>query len=245
MKTYLIVPDLHVPFHCVKIIKLVTKIIKEINPDGIVQLGDFADAFQISSYDKDPERVNTLADDIDDCNQILTEWSRHLKSGAMIHLLEGNHEYRLSKYISRSARELHGLVPDWPTLLKIKLRNETTNKKWVWHKYTKWNSCVIGDCTLMHGFYYNQHATTTNLNKYRCNTISGHTHRSSMILDGHHYAVSLGHGSDEMITAHQPTPTGWEQCLGLLHVDSMGKTFVDVLRVRNGRTMLYGKAISV
>ena len=245
MKTYLVIPDVHIPFHCVTTTKLITKIIKEINPDGLVQLGDFSDCFQISSYDKDPERKNTLADDIDECNKILTIWASHLKSGAQVHLLEGNHEYRLSRYISRNCRELHGLVPDWPTLLKIKLRNETTNKKWVWHKYTKWDSCQIGDCTLMHGFYFNQHVAMTNLAKYRRNTISGHTHRVQHVFDGTNYAISLGHVSDEKQTAHQPTPTGWTKALAILHVDNYGKTFVDVLPIVNGRVIVYGKAISV
>ncbi len=65
MKTYLIVSDIHVPFHCPKYIKLITKLIKELNPDGICQLGDALDAFQISTYSKDPSRRNLIVDDID------------------------------------------------------------------------------------------------------------------------------------------------------------------------------------
>ncbi len=245
MKTYLICPDIHIPYHDETFIKLIIKIIKEINPDGFVSLGDFLDCFQISSYDKDPARKNFLVEDIDLANKIFTDISRHLKSGASIHLICGNHENRLFKWVAKHAKELHGLVPDWPELMQIKLRNKTTDKKWYWHSYNKWDSCKIGDCVLLHGFYFNQHATATNLAKYRCSTISGHTHRAGIIYDGHHYAVSLGHGSNEKLTAHQPTPTGWSQALALLHVDSHGKTFVDLLRVHNGRTVINGKAISV
>ena len=245
MKTYLIVPDVHVPYHCPKMVKLVTKLIRELNPDGLVQLGDALDAFQISTYSKDPSRRNLLADDIDDWKKILNEWSRHLKTGAVIHLLEGNHEHRLSRYISSQCRDLHGLVPDWPTLLGIELRNKASRHRWHWHKYNKWNSCQIGDCTLLHGFYYNQHCAATSLAKYRGNIIFGHTHRVQMILDGHFYAISLGHASNESETAHQPTPTGWEQALALLHVENNGSTHVEVIRVKNGRAVVHGKVYSV
>jgi hypothetical protein len=97
----------------------------------------------------------------------------------------------------------------------------------------------------MHGFYFNQHVAVTNLAKYRRNTISGHTHRVQHVFDGHNYAISLGHVSDEKQTAHQPTPTGWTKALAILHVDNYGKTFVDVLPIVNGRVIVYGKAISV
>jgi predicted phosphodiesterase len=237
--------DLHYPYHCPKYIKLATKIIKELKPDGLVQLGDAIDAFQISTYSKDPARRNLLIDDINDYKMQLNEWARNLKTGAHIHLLEGNHCYRLTRYIAANCRDLHGLVPDWPTIFQMDLRNKAGRHKWHWHPYTKWNSCQIGDCVLLHGFYYNQHCAATSLAKYRQSVIFGHTHRLQAVYNGEHFAVSLGHGSDEKETAHNPTPTGWEQAMGLLYVDNKGKTFIDILRIKDGRTVLHGKSFGV
>lgn len=245
MKTYLIVPDIHVPYHCPKFIRLITKLIKELNPDGLVQLGDAIDAFQISTYSKDPARRNMLKDDIDDFKHILNEWARHLKSGANIHLLQGNHENRLSRYIAGNCRDLHGLVPDWPTLLGIDLRNKTGRHKWVWHPYMKWDSCRIGDVVLHHGFYFNQHAPAVALQKYKTSIIFGHTHRLGMVHDGEHYAVMLGHGSDASETAHNPTRTDWTQAVGILHVDNLGRARIDLIPVKDGKAVLHGKQISV
>jgi hypothetical protein len=98
---------------------------------------------------------------------------------------------------------------------------------------------------LLHGFYYNQHCAATSVAKYRTNVIFGHTHRVQAVYDGKNYAISLGHGSDEHDTAHQPTPTGWEQAMALLHVDSRGNTSVDIIRVKNGQGVVYGKKISI
>lgn len=245
MKTYLVLPDLHFPYQDQRFIKLVTKVIKEIQPDGLVQLGDAIDAFQISTYSKDPARRNTLAEDIEEYKLQLNEWSRHLKRGSVIHLLEGNHEYRLKRFIATQARDLHGLIPDWPTLLEIDLRTKCGPHKWHWHPYTKWNSCSIGDCILLHGFYYNQHTAMTMLTKYKTNCIAGHTHRVQYVTDGVHYAATLGHGSNETETAHNPVPTGWQQAMGLLHVDQSGKTSLEIITVKNGKAVLRGKTISV
>ena len=242
MKTYLIVPDLHIPFEDTAYTKLILKILKNIHCHGIVQLGDALDFFQLSTYDKDPARRNTIGDDIDEWNTMLDQWSAALPRGGEIHLLEGNHCFRLHRYVARHARDIHEIVRPMPELLRLKERNEG-RIKFTWHNYAKWNSLMLGDCVLLHGFYFNQHVAMTNLAKYRTNLICGHTHRVQIVSDGVHYSVSLGHGSDEKKTAHQPTPTGWQQALGLLTVDNFGKTTFELITVNNGKAVIRGKSL--
>lgn len=242
MKTFLVVPDLHVPFHCPKYLKVIFKILKTHSFNGIVQLGDALDFWQLSTYDKDPSRRNTIGDDIDEWNKILTQWASLLPRGGEIHLLEGNHCYRLSRYISKHAKDLYEIVKPLPELLHLKERNEAGHVKFTWHKYTKWDSCKLGDCTLLHGFFFNQHVAHTNLLKYKTNVICGHTHRLQFVTDGMHYSLTLGHGSDERLTAHQPTPTGWTQAMALLTVLNTGKTHVEIITVKDGQFFLRGKS---
>lgn len=241
MKQYLIVSDLHVPYHCPKYIELTYKILKSAKFDGVAQLGDAIDFWQLSTYDKDPTRRNTIMDDVKEWEEIIVKWCRYLKPGAEIHLLEGNHCYRMSRYVARHAKEIHEAVKTLPELLKIKEKNEVGHVKIKWHKYNKWDSCKIGDLTLMHGFFFNMHTPATNLARYRCNTISGHTHRVGYVTDGSHYAVSLGHGSNEEMTAHQPTPTGWQQAMAVVTFDDKGKSSVEILVVKQGKVTWRGK----
>lgn len=243
MKTYLVLSDIHVPFHCPKYLNIALKIIKEYKLAGLAQLGDALDLFQVSSYDKDPARKNTVADDIAEWSHTLTRLCKNLPRGAEVHLIEGNHSTRLQRYIARHAKELHGIVPDLPKLLNLKAREQATGIKFKWHPYNKWNSCKIGDCVLMHGYYFNSHTAMTNLAKYRVNTISAHTHRFQWVSDGEHYAISLGHGSNELETAHQPTPTGWTQAMAVLTVNDDGKTSVEPIIVNNGKAVFRGKII--
>lgn len=241
MKTYLIIPDLHIPYQCPKFINISYKLLKAHKFDGIVNLGDALDWFQLSTYDKDPARKNTIIDDVEDWNKVLTKWASLLPRNAEIHLIQGNHENRLSRYVARHARELHEIVKPLPELLNIKIRNETGPVIFKWHPYSKWNSCKIGNCVLFHGFYFNQHTAMTNLAKYKQSTVSGHTHRVQWVSDGDHFAVSLGHGSDETLTAHQPTPTGWTQAMGVLTVDAEGKTSFELIIIKDGKGVFRGK----
>lgn len=244
MKQYLIVPDIHVPYHDPKYIAFITRLLihlkKQGNLKGIVQLGDCLDFFQVSSYPKDPSRRNTIKDDMDDYAAILNGWASYLPRGGEVHQIEGNHEARLQRYISQNAKEIYELVTSVGSYLKSKYKGPAT---FYWHPYKKWNSLRLGDVTIFHGFYYNQHTAATNLAKYKTSTICGHNHRLQIIYDGAHFSATLGHGSDEKETAHQPTPSGWQQACGVLTVFDNGKTAFEPVVIHAGKGVYSGKSI--
>lgn len=244
MKQYVIIPDCHFPYHDLKFTSFITRLLASLKASGklkgIVQLGDALDFFQISSYPKDPARRNSIKDDMDDYAGIMNEWAALLPKNGEFHQLEGNHEARLQRYISTNAKEIHELVTSIGSYIKSKYK---ASAAFYWHPYKKWNSLRLGDVTLLHGFYYNQHTAATNLNKYKTSIICGHTHRVQLIHDGVHYSATLGHGSDEKETAHQPTPTGWQQACGVLTVFDSGKTNFEIILVNQGKGFYGGKLI--
>lgn len=241
IKHYLIIPDLHVPHHDPSYIALVTKIIKIIKPDGLVQLGDALDFWQISRFDKDPMRKRTLMDDVKMYSQILDEWEDALPVSSEIIQLEGNHEDRLRRYIWQNAKELAGgWVRSVPEMLGFKGRLI----KCTWHELSDWKSCKIGNCILHHGHYFNAHVAVGNLTRYPASLITGHTHRFQFVSNGQRFSATLGHGSNESETAHQPTPTGWQQALGILTVVS-GKSHLNPILVQNGQCILFDQKVSV
>lgn len=235
MKTWLVVPDLHVPYHCKLFVKLITAVICKVKPYGVVQLGDAVDCPQISKYPKDPERVNTVFDDIIEYKQIMDTW--HSLSGGMFYQLEGNHEDRLRRFIWSNAPHISKMVRTVPDLLDI---NGAAGAKWF--ELSNWKSCSIGDVSLFHGTFYNKHVAVTNLERYPTKSISGHTHRVHVASNGQRWAVSLGHGSDETLTSHNPVPTGWQQAFGLLH-DVNGIGHFETVLVDRGRCVLHGEVI--
>ena len=237
---YIVLPDLHFPFLDPKYLKIVEKLIKDIRPAGIVQLGDFVDWFQISSFDKDPSRLNTAYEDLELYRELLDRWEKLLPPGSVFHQIEGNHEDRLRRYIWQRAPQIAKMIRSITEMLQFPERNRRGRVKFKWHDLSNWQSCKIGDVYLFHGFYYNQHVAMTLLNKYHANVVAGHTHRVQYVTNGRHFACSLGHGSDEGQTAHSPVPTGWEQAIGLLNVCD-GKGSLEIYLVRDGETVIRGK----
>lgn len=240
-KRYVVVPDCHVPYHDVSLIALVTKIIKILKPNGVIQLGDALDFWQISSYDKNPLRKKTMMDDIKVYSGILDEWEKALGRDGEIIQLEGNHEDRLRRYIWKHAKELaDGWVRSVPEMLGFKKRSI----KCTWHELANWQSCKIGNCVFHHGHYFNMHTAVGNLIKYPISLVTGHTHRFQYASNGTRFSVTLGHASNEHETAHQPTPTGWQQAIGIFTVIN-GKSYLDPILINRGECMLYGERITL
>lgn len=171
--------------------------------------------------------------------QILDEWEKLLPQGGEIHQLEGNHEGRLTRYVWAQAREISRAVKPLSELLGL-----TSKKvKYKWHPLTVWTSCKIGDCILHHGHYYNQHVAQANLTRYPSKLITGHTHRFQFVSNGEKFSATLGHGSNETMTAHTPVPTSWQQAFGILTV--IGSTsYLEPVLVTNGKAVVYGDIIS-
>lgn len=204
----------------------------------MVDLGDAIDCFQISKYPTDPNRKNSVYEDILEYKYQMDEW-RDLCRG-IFHQICGNHERRLENYIWTRSPEINGLVRSIPEMLGIRENDRTI----FWHKYNDWKSCVIGNTVLFHGFLFNRHTPMATLDKYPggYNYVFGHTHRWGLVSNGINWAANLGHGSDEVVTAHLPMPMGWQSGFGLLH-EINGKCTIEMIEVNNGTCVLHGELI--
>lgn len=107
MKTALVLPDMHVPYHDERALQLVYKYIQYKKPNVIIQLGDFYDMYSLSKYDKDPSRIDSLQEEIDVGSQIWKNFKKLSPKSKLI-MLEGNHERRLHKYLMKNP-EMHSL----------------------------------------------------------------------------------------------------------------------------------------
>lgn len=96
---------LHIPFHDPKLLALFFVFLKYFKPDRLFILGDFLDWYQVSSFNKDPKRVGHLQEDLDKAGMILDELANFVSK---IEFLDGNHEYRLTRYL-RNNPEFYGL----------------------------------------------------------------------------------------------------------------------------------------
>jgi hypothetical protein len=164
---------------------------------------------------------------------ILDEWVDLCRGP--FYQLEGNHEFRLSKFIWQHAPQINKLVRTIPDMLNLHKKLGLH-----WFGLSQWDACRIGDAILHHGIYFNKHVAVNGLDRYPAKFICGHTHRLQAAYSADRFHVTLGHGSDESLTAHNATPTGWTQSFGLLH-EIRGVTSIETIVVKDGTCIIHGE----
>lgn len=170
----LIIPDTHRPYHDKRAWELVMRVGKDLKPEIIIVMGDFADCYSISSYSHDPSRATNLQNEVFDVRAGLRELSG-LKAKRKI-FIEGNHEDRLRRYLQDKAPQLFGMVSTESLL-------ELPKDKWEFVPYK--SDIRIGKVYFTHdvgntGKYSTQRA----LDVYQHSVVIGHSHRMGYIVDG-------------------------------------------------------------
>ncbi|PYV22393.1 MAG: hypothetical protein DMG24_16925, partial [Acidobacteria bacterium] len=116
--------EFQIPFHDEKALLLFKLFLRRERPDWLILNGDFQDFWKISSYDLTPRGGNDFKREIELGRSILRSFRRALPH-ARITWIEGNHEFRLRKYLIQNARELYGLpgasVPEIFDLKRLKI----------------------------------------------------------------------------------------------------------------------------
>jgi hypothetical protein len=238
IETCLVVPDLHVPFVSGTFLKLVTKLIKLLEPSYLVQLGDLVDCYYLSNFPK-LERSASIKEELEEAKKILNGWERIMPEGSSVFLLEGNHEKRLKKYIASRCDDLKEIIPSLFDFYDLKQRN-LGRLNWHWFENNKWDSCKIGDVIFHHGSFFNVHCAGTNLARYSCKFVQGHTHRTALAYDGKNWSATVGHGLDITKLDYIDRPMAWSQAIGVVtFVNGIGS--IELIEVKNDTSVFRGK----
>lgn len=105
----LVLSDIHLPFECKEAWPLVLKkVVPAVQPDRIFLLGDIVDFYQVSDWDKDPLRLETLQEDLDYAVGELKKLRRAAPKAEFLFMV-GNHEHRLTRFLWRKAPQLASL----------------------------------------------------------------------------------------------------------------------------------------
>lgn len=99
-----VISDLHIPYHSKDALSAAVKRLRELKVDGILINGDYADFYQCSTFDRDPERKG-LDVEIDLCKDGLAYLRGQFKKCRIV-WKAGNHDERWDKFIWRRAPEL-------------------------------------------------------------------------------------------------------------------------------------------
>ena len=172
---YLVLADLHIPFHDEDAITQAIKDAKKSNCDGLLLLGDIVDFYAISDFTHDP-RYRRISEEIDITKAMIEYLKQELNPKQIIWKL-GNHEDRLYRYMCIKAPELLGIE-------NLEFENLFETNKYKIYVVKDYNILRYKDLLFLHGHEYKSTYEPVNpargaFLRAKENVVIGHQHRTS------------------------------------------------------------------
>lgn len=260
-----------VPMHDEAAMDVALQIVRDVNPDKIVNLGDFIDLPEWSSkFLVLPEFVLTTQPSIDRAHLFLAQQRAVCDSSTEIVLLAGNHDDRLGKAIAKNAMAAMRLkranVPDEFPVLSIPflLRLEDLNVQYIGgypagrFKITQGN----GRLTPLYAIHGQRLDVAKVAREERQSFVQGHIHRIAMhsytfeIADHAETVVAFSPGCLCRIDGAVPsTRSGadehgspiqrfesWQQGVAIVTEDATGQWNAEIVPIFEGRAVFRGKS---
>jgi predicted phosphodiesterase len=98
-ETAIFLGDIHIPYHDPVSIELVLSFLQWFRPDSVYIIGDCLDFYAISRFNKDPQRMLSLQEELDAGVALLARIRKAIGNKARLVYLSGNHEHRLLRYL--------------------------------------------------------------------------------------------------------------------------------------------------
>lgn len=183
LKRVLHIPDTHCPNHDKAAYGLMLQVAKDLKPDLVVYLGDFFDCEGTASHKKtNPLRdPGLLKDELKEGRELLSETEEACKAKKYI-FMQGNHEWRIERYIAENAPRLGGLYSSREILC--------IPTDYGYFPYGQENYYRIGRLTVTHGYLAGENPAASTVKKFRSSVLMGHVHKIQ------EYHISNIHGED-------------------------------------------------
>jgi predicted phosphodiesterase len=241
LERILFVPDTHRPYHDKKLWRLLLRAGRELRPDTVVTLGDFADFYSVSSHDKNPNRAADLQYEVDDVRVGLKDL---MSLGATKHIyVSGNHEDRLERYLMQKAPALFN---------SVKLDEVLGLKDLGWRYVPYKQHILLGKLHITHdtgnaGQYAHYRAQET----FQGNCIIGHTHRMGYAVVGNaagnpHVAAMFGWLGDltQIDYLHKVSAMRhWAHGFGIGYKQPNGNVLLTPVPIVEGACIIEGKLV--
>ena len=169
---FVVLSDIHFPYHDEKALKAVYNFLSNTHVDTIILNGDILDFYDVSSFDKDPDRINSLQKEIDMAQKFFKKL-RGLAPKAKIVFVKGNHEDRIERYLKKH--------PELYSLDALKLPNLLNLDNYAIEYKDK--GFKLGSLKIIHGDMVRKFSGYTargELEKHDSSGISSHTHRGGV-----------------------------------------------------------------
>lgn len=242
IRTALIIPDCHIPYHDARAYQLMLDVASDINPDEVVILGDYADFYAINSHGKDPNMSHILMDEVAAVVEELQRLKRMFPDAKKVYI-EGNHEFRLARYIKQKCPDLFGAFTV-PQLLELSPLGFDFVPYSPNQQYKVLDSKLIARHEPLAG---GKHVAQNTAEKAMASVIFGHTHRiqeaQTVAMDGHNYrGISSGWLGDQSNQVMQYVKSHHQWALGfsITRVLDDGTWFNSLIHIIDYKCMVDG-----
>jgi len=222
------------------------KVARDIKIDELVILGDYGDIYSLHQHGgKDPTLVNTLTQEIEEINKHLDEIDINFPTAKKIYI-EGNHEYRLERYILNKCPEFFG-VTEYKLLTKMDRRYN-----WTFIPYgPNQRHNILGSKLIARHEPLGNNAKNT-ASKALCSLVYGHIHRieeSHLVgLTGeNHVCFSVGWLGDKTMDKVYGYVKGhhqWQLGFGIVYADEKtGNFYHHKIHIQDDYTCIFNGKI--
>jgi predicted phosphodiesterase len=242
--TALIIPDTHIPYHDQRAYELMLKVAKDTkNLKEIVILGDYADFYAASAHGKHPKFTHVLMDEVSQVRKELERLAKMFPNVKRV-FIQGNHEYRLERYIYNNAPDLFGII-DTRSILKLDELGYEFVPYGANQKYSVMGSKLYARHEPIGG---GVHAASSTVDKAGCSMIFGHIHRiqqyRKVFIDGaDHMAACPGWLGDKNhpVMGYLKNHAQWQSGFAFAHIVENGHFHVDIKHIIDYTTYHNGK----
>ena len=178
LRKIFLMPDLHAPYQHKQAFSCALAAIRGWKPDVFVCLGDFGDCNKISDHPKDPRRVMPFEQELQGIRAARRQLEDALDHAGCRerHMLQGNHDTRIDRYMAKNAPDMVGLVQPWTEAYGL-------GEEWIVTPYKE--SLQIGHLRMSHDYgRHGAHAARQSLLDVGENIAFGHTHRVQILYMG-------------------------------------------------------------
>ncbi len=246
-KIYVCTSDIHTPADNRAAVAAVLELVSDIQPDGLVFLGDVLDFEEISRHNEgsaarlEGKRVyktfdagNLLLD------QFETAAGRSCKEKWW---LNGNHCDRVRRFIQKDGNVVFMDDP----LLSIDGRLGLKDRGYNYIKEYPKGHIKLGRLLLAHGQWSGKYAASAHLNRYNCSVLVGHVHTPGVFygsgFEKQHVAYVQGHLADVHSAAmdYPGWPNSWQLGFSVITVEDSGNFHVQLVNFVDGVFYYAGK----
>lgn len=164
----LYISDCHWPDVDKKAFNTMMAVGRDFKPTQVIILGDWFDMYSVSSFDKSPTKVvSDLQEELVTGKEAIKQVMSELKPKHLF-FLEGNHSFRLTRYVQQHSALIHTLIPPMPELFELP-KNST---------FVPYGEFLDFDgLSVCHGIAVGRQCTTKMLDLLGTSVLTGHTHR--------------------------------------------------------------------